>query len=313
MDHKCWVLLHWSRGPCTQIRLKSTATLKESITRRAVERRTPRWIDMIEQAPRKLTTAKMPGHWLLARLGKRVLRPGGIELTRQLLSSLNIQPGDHVVEFAPGLGVTARLTLEREPASYTAIERDEAAADIVRRYLVGPKQQCVIGHAEETGLDEDTYDVVYGEAMLSMQTAERKIRILSEAHRLLKPGGLYGIHELCLIPDDIDQQIRKEIESRLTHSIHHRVELPTLVAWRHLLEAQGFVVRDERTAPMHLLEPKRLIEDEGLGRALRFGWNLIRDRDARKRVLAMRRLFKTFSQNLAAVMLVAVKPGEKDH
>ena len=31
----------------------------------------------------ELDTTKMPGHWLLARLGKRVLRPGGRELTRQ--------------------------------------------------------------------------------------------------------------------------------------------------------------------------------------------------------------------------------------
>ena len=29
-----------------------------------------------------LKTEKMPGHWVLARLGKRVLRPGGMELTK---------------------------------------------------------------------------------------------------------------------------------------------------------------------------------------------------------------------------------------
>ena len=29
---------------------------------------------------------KMPGHWVLARMGKRVLRPGGLELTRRLLA-----------------------------------------------------------------------------------------------------------------------------------------------------------------------------------------------------------------------------------
>lgn len=36
----------------------------------------------------ELSVRKMPGHWLLARLGKRVLRPrpGGLELTRRLLS-----------------------------------------------------------------------------------------------------------------------------------------------------------------------------------------------------------------------------------
>lgn len=34
----------------------------------------------------ELDVAKMPGHWLLARLGKRVLRPGGLKLTRALLT-----------------------------------------------------------------------------------------------------------------------------------------------------------------------------------------------------------------------------------
>jgi hypothetical protein len=60
-----------------------------------------------------LDTAKMPGHWLLLRLGKRVLRPGGVELTLRMLDGLNIHPDDDVVEFGPGLGVTARLTLAR--------------------------------------------------------------------------------------------------------------------------------------------------------------------------------------------------------
>ena len=80
-----------------------------------------------------LKTQKMPGHWVLARLGKRVLRPGGMQLTRRLLEALRIQSSDNVVEFAPGMGVTARLTVVVGPASYTAIERDEAAAKIVKR------------------------------------------------------------------------------------------------------------------------------------------------------------------------------------
>ncbi|HCD33381.1 MAG TPA: SAM-dependent methyltransferase, partial [Phycisphaerales bacterium] len=42
--------------------------------------------------------AKMPGHWVLARLGKRVLRPGGVELTRWMIDSLGIGQDDRVVE-----------------------------------------------------------------------------------------------------------------------------------------------------------------------------------------------------------------------
>ena len=63
-----------------------------------------------------LDSAKMPGHWLLSRLGKRVLRSGGLALTRQMLEQLHIQASDDVVEFAPGLGVTTRLALTRNPS-----------------------------------------------------------------------------------------------------------------------------------------------------------------------------------------------------
>jgi hypothetical protein len=63
-----------------------------------------------------LDAAKMPGHWLLLRLGKRVLRPGGVELTRRMLDGLNIQANDDVVEFGPGLGVTAGMALARKSA-----------------------------------------------------------------------------------------------------------------------------------------------------------------------------------------------------
>src|SRR5450755_1284811 len=99
----------------------------------------------------ELKAEKMPGHWLLARLGKRVLRPGGLDLTRRLLNALRIGPSDEVIEFAPGLGFTAKLTLGRHPLRYTAVERDPTAAEQVRCLLAGPDQSCVVGFAEESG------------------------------------------------------------------------------------------------------------------------------------------------------------------
>lgn len=116
----------------------------------------------------------MPGHWLLAQLGKKVLRPGGVELTRRMLESLDIRSTDEVVEFAPGLGGTARMALERDPASYTGVERDETAARRVRRYLRGSDRQCLVGRAERTGLPDASATVVFGEAMLTMQTPTHK-------------------------------------------------------------------------------------------------------------------------------------------
>ena len=260
-----------------------------------------------------LDPTKMPGHWLLARLGKRVLRPGGRELTQQMLNGLSIQSSDDVVEFAPGLGFTAQLTLNQNPASYTAIERDETAASVVHRYLTGSNQTCLIGQAEATGLPDTTATVVYGEAMLTMQTASKKQQIVQEASRLIKPMGRYGIHELCLVPDDIDEGTKQEIQKALTDAIHVGARPLTAPEWRALLEAEGFIIHLQATTPMHLLEPKRLIQDEGLWGGVRFGWNVLRNNEARRRVKIMRQVFQTYEANLAAIMLVGIKEDSENN
>jgi len=255
-----------------------------------------------------MKTAKMPGHWVLARLGKRVLRPGGMELTRRMLAALRIGRNDKVVEFAPGMGVTAQLTLALAPESYTAVERDEEAAKIVNGYLTGAHQRCVVGSASETGLGDRSATVVYGEAMLTMQTEDMKHKIVSEAYRLLQSGGRYGIHEMCLMSDRLEESVRRETEQALTGVVHHGVRPLTVSEWSELLRSEGFEVERAEFAPMSLLEPQRLIRDEGLKGALRFALNVLRDSEARQRVLEMRSVFRRYRKVLGAVSLVAVKP-----
>lgn len=255
----------------------------------------------------ELNAQKMPGHWLLARLGKRVLRPGGLELTKCMLKSLAIGESDVVVEFAPGLGVTSRLALERHPASYIGIEGNEAAAIQVRRYFSGPNQQCLVGSAGQSCLPESSATVVYGEAMLAMQGTSQKQQIVREAHRILSSGGRYGIHEMCLVPDDLDEGSKQEIQHALSDSIHVNTRPLTSKDWRTLFEEVGFDIKAEEYRSMRLLEPGRLIQDEGLGSALRFLWNLCRENKARQRVLGMRRTFSKYRAHIRAIMLVGVK------
>lgn len=260
-----------------------------------------------------LEPARMPGHWLLARLGKRVLRPGGVELTRWMLDSLPIRPADRVVELAAGLGATARMAIARHPASYTAVDRDPAAiAAIYARAASGVPVSAHHADAVRTGLPDRCATVVYGEAMLTMQPEPAKRRVVAEARRLLADGGRYAIHELCLQPDDLDPAIAARICAQLSHSIHVGARPLTVPAWRALLEAEGFRVVGQMRAPMHLLEPRRLIADEGGLGALRIAGRLVRDPVARRRVLHMRRVFRRYGAHLAAVALIAEAPNRAD-
>ena len=101
-----------------------------------------------------------------------------------------------------------------------------------------------------------------------MQTEEVQRSIVREAHRLLKHGGRYGIHEMCLINESLDAAARQEVERSLTGVVHHGVRPLTVAEWQLLLESEGFKVEAVETEPMRLLEPGRIVKDEGVMGAL---------------------------------------------
>jgi len=269
-------------------------------------------VDNELNAPQALPSANraddtVQGHWLLARLGKRVLRPGGVELTRTLLARADVTGAD-VLELAPGLGRTAGEILARRPRSYVGAESDPDAANLVRRVLAGHGEVRVTD-ASDTGLPDASADVVIGEAMLTMQGDAAKHAIVAEAARVLRPRGRYAIHELALTPDDIDEEISTDVRQSLARAIKVNARPLTVAEWSQLLANHGLAVEHVVTAPMALLAPRRVIADEGLLGALRFARNLLVNHDARRRVLLMRRTFRRHRERLAAVAIIAGKPA----
>lgn len=195
----------------------------------------------------KFDFEKMPGHWVLAKLGKKVLRPGGLELTSHMLHTLKISDKDTVVEFAPGMGVTAKMTLENKPYEYIGVEQNEQAASLVGSYLTDSRRTCIVGDAQNTGLDDATASIVYVEAMLTMQSAKQKQQIIAEAKRILRPGGQYAIHEMCLAPDTLDDATKEAVQKDLSKSLRVNVRPLTISEWTQHLEAEGFVIKEVKS------------------------------------------------------------------
>lgn len=256
----------------------------------------------------EMDPARAPGHWVLARLGKRVLRPGGMRATRFLLDEIGISSKDRVVEFAPGFGLTARMILSRQPASYIGVERDGPVVERLRQTL-SHRAKVVQASAQESGLEPNSATRVVGEAMLSMHPDVTKRAIIAEAARILEPGGLYGIHELAL-DEKMDESARRELRKSMSSAIHNGVSPLTFSEWGELLAQADFTVERIGYIPFRLLHPTRIIADEGLAGALRIAKNMLVDTEARRRVFAMKKVFRKHRNHLRAVVIIARKNGE---
>ncbi|MDE3056561.1 MAG: methyltransferase domain-containing protein [Bacteroidota bacterium] len=249
----------------------------------------------------------MPGHWLLARMGKRVLRPGGRELTMKIIDALDINADDSVVEFAPGIGSTAQLIFARKPQHYTGIDQNEEAVNHLASLTNNHRYNFINKNITNSGLPGLCASVVLGEAVLTMQTEERKEQIISEACRLLQRGGRYAIHEIALRPDDIQNGMKNEIQQKLSEKIHVNARPLTTHEWTLMLNKCGFRIIKILTNPMHLLKLSRMIRDEGFMRAAGIAFRIATTPHAFKRVKGMRNVFDTYEHYMTAISIIAIK------
>lgn len=247
------------------------------------------------------------GHWLLAKMGKKVLRPGGKELTLKLVDGLAITATDYVVEFAPGMGFTAQLMLKQHPLHYTGVEINREAADKLRRKLSGLNGRVLTASAEQSGLENGCADKLMAEAMLTMQADYRKVEIIKAAHRLLKPGGLYAVHELCLVPEDLQEETKETIRRTLAKTMHVNARPLTQKEWTVLFENEGFKVKSIYFSPLHILEFNRLIADEGWRGAAKIGFNVLTHPKAKAKIIEIRSLFRKYQNQLTAFGFILEK------
>ena len=252
---------------------------------------------------------RMQGHWLLAKLGKRILRPGGRALTAKLLEQAKPAGDDDIVELGPGVGATAEVLLRANPRSYRGVDPNPEGRDAVKNILKKhPRADYVVADARDTGLDDALAALVVGEAMLTIQDDAGKNAIVAEAARLLRPGGRYAIHEMAWLPDHTDEE-RETARRELSRVIKVGARPLTLEGWTELLATHGLEAEWHDRAPLHLLEPRRIVSDEGLWGALRFWNNARRLPGASDRLKAMRQGFQLQGKLMGGIVILARKPG----
>lgn len=247
---------------------------------------------------------------VLERLGKQVLRPGGMTATHDLVAALGVGPTEDVVELAAGVGATARHVLGLRPRSYVAVEPDDRFAERLAPILTSAGGRRALGSAQDSGLSPTSADVVLSEALLTMQTDERRRAIVAEAARLLRPGGRYGIHELCTTAETDER--RAELQRDLSRATRVNARPSTAEEWRLLLESAGLTVRSARVFPLRLLTLRGLIADEGVLRTLAIASRVVRSPGIRRRVRHTHAVHRRHRDALRAILVVAEKSAEGD-
>jgi cyclopropane fatty-acyl-phospholipid synthase-like methyltransferase len=246
-----------------------------------------------------------PGHEVLAAAGKKMLRPGGKIATEMLFEWADFQPGETVLELAASFGYSSIALAERFGVKVVGVEKNPDSVARARANIAaaGLTDRVEIVEGDIFHLDRipEQFDYVLAEAILTMQSVSGKAKIISGICDRLKPGGKFLSHEL------LARSQEAEIHQALSEVIRVNSTPLSESNWIAVCQNAGLQVEKHQTGVMGLLNGWRMIQDEGFVDTVRIFWNILSKSQIRDRVLAMRRVFQHYQQDLGYIILCATK------
>lgn len=135
--------------------------------------------------------------------------PGGLRLTRRLLDTVGVRPGDRLVDVASGIGTTGLLAAGEYQAYVDGVDLSAANVTLANGAAqaagVADRAQFHHGDAEALPLSDGMYDAVVCECALC--TFPDKATAASEMARVLRPGGRVGITDVTADPDRLPPEL----------------------------------------------------------------------------------------------------------
>lgn len=230
------------------------------------------------------------GHHFLARLGKTRLRPGGKLATDWLIANGDFRQDKKVLEVACNMGTTAIEIAKQFGCEVIGIDLDEEALEKARQNIAENKMEDLVqvqrANATKLPFEDNSFDIVINEAMLTMLPVEAKEKAIREYLRVLKPNGFLLTHDVLLNTEDSEQ-----ILADLRDAINITVTPLTKENWKTLFLNCGFRNVETFTGEMSLLSPKGLIYDEGVLGAMKIVGNALKPENRE----TFKKMFQTFN------------------
>ncbi len=181
---------------------------------------------------------------------------GGRQATEDLLDQLHIAADNCVLDIGCGIGGPARLAARRYGARVTGIDATESYVETGRvlNEWLGLANRVTLHHGSALALPfpDKSFDAAYM-LHVGMNIAD-KATLCAEVHRVLRPGGTFGVYDLMRTGED-------DIAYPVPWS---RVPETCAVArpadYRATLQAAGFTIaaeRDRRDFALAFLEQAR--------------------------------------------------------
>ena len=170
---------------------------------------------------------------LLSKFGVGGAHPGGLNLTKKLFKSENINNTSKILDVGCGTGQTAAFLAHEYGATVTGIDVNSTMVAKAKERMKKNRLPVNIIHGsiEQTSLPNHHFDYIISESVLSFVN---KPKALDEIFRLLKSGGRFIAIELTII-------------NRLTEKEEHEIKqfygldsLNTKNDWVTLLSQAGF-------------------------------------------------------------------------
>lgn len=244
-----------------------------------------------------------PGHQVLAAAGKKILRPGGKAATEKLFEWANFQPGETVLELASSFGYSALAIAKRFGVRVVGVEKNPQSVARARANVqaagLADKIEIIEGDIFRLEAIPGQFDYVFAEAILSMQSAPGKAKILNAIAQKLKPGGKFLSHEL------LARHHEAEIHQALAQEVKMNTTPLSPENWLAAFSSAGLEVQQHQTGEMALLNLRSMIQDEGLLGTAKILGNVLTNSQLRQRVLQMRQVFQHYEQDLGYIVLLA--------
>lgn len=167
---------------------------------------------------------------------------GGREASESFLDQLRLSANDHVLDVGCGLGGTSRFVAHRYGSRVTGI-------DLTDEYVAAGRALCAwLGLDELVALEQgsatalpypdETFDKAYM-MHVGMNIADKQA-LASEVHRVLKPGGRFGIYDVMRVGEG---ELIFPVPWARSEDLNF---VATLDAYRDALEPPGFRLSTER-------------------------------------------------------------------